>query len=1040
MFDKPHHRQNIFRMLVEQLANGSNTDLHPQLIGHQRSFVDRTQYLYGHQIFAKWQALIESAQREILIEIYKLEPAAETAKYIVDGLKNLQLKLQAAREKNRERFRPVKLIIIVNKRVRLANALLSSTTVNLEHINELFTDDFAIDPELIDPHLFHHTHDAFGSTHVKALCVDYYQASVTSANIDIKNNQLIRADVDSEDEDDDARLSGLVGRPLDRGHRADEFAVSASSVQVSRQGEFKKRQEHEDAYSSVMLDPSPHLQADAVDFERKRVSELDERQIVAMPELLQHQKKCLGWLDSAVVIYGTPAIAVRGHILKTLSKVTKLSDLKLCLQRNIFIIPDDISTAWAKKEDLIAAPIVIASNQASEFGSDQSAIIVNYLTVIALAKQKISIMTPNLNDSRLLHGLRLALIRGVKVEILLCYSHNDSRVKHLGGRNRDVIANLASCCPSAQLDVRWQVDGKNQRIEHGSADTVHDKELIVDDEVMVRGTANHDEQSTRNSSELNVTIFSPEIVAKWQAELFIPLFSRGERNDVWQAFLPPSKLARAMQWPKQQAIMEPEKHGLEQFQLCQIVSTDDVRINCWYFKSADPNARCIILFHGTNRTLISESSLMRMNYLANKNYHVVCFDWRNVGSSSPGPMNKIKFDDIAVMEFVQQTLKIPVNRIYLYGWSGGSGHAAMMMAKYPEVAGLILQCPYAKLVDVFPLGSKAADCDLDTEFFVSELVRRQPNKPILIMHSLGDKMIDFSHALRLVCVAGANCRFVIYDECGHGDMPRIHLLDQLSHLIENPPERLEVIAWQNTPKLQNLEALYYDALRYRIEIDYEFYSVIPNIYHLLEILKVKQQNFVLSAHKNKARALLAFIYKDGDGQITKLERAIVMGRIFQAFSAKNFRQTVTTLTPLAKILIEEDDLLLPRRKSMSAKLSESGEIIFKLIKSCIKFKVNNNEGFPNELKKLYGLFNVAIGCLKSQPPSEDRSLTLTWFQCVATHIAHTYNDDEKACADLLTCCRNSAIIGNYWCSIEIEQVLEKLDHNEVTKVKSNISQ
>jgi abhydrolase domain-containing protein 17 len=130
--------------------------------------------------------------------------------------------------------------------------------------------------------------------------------------------------------------------------------------------------------------------------------------------------------------------------------------------------------------------------------------------------------------------------------------------------------------------------------------------------------------------------------------------------------------------------------------------------------------------------------------LHRQGFSVFAYDYRGYGTSNgtPGEANAYQDADVAYTYLTQQ-LKIPADRIIIYGRSIGGGSATEIATRYP-VAGLILESTFTSAFRVilpFPI--------LPFDEFTNLDKLKQIHCPVLIMHGQADETIPIQHGRSL---------------------------------------------------------------------------------------------------------------------------------------------------------------------------------------------------------------------------------------------------------------------------------------------------
>ena len=174
------------------------------------------------------------------------------------------------------------------------------------------------------------------------------------------------------------------------------------------------------------------------------------------------------------------------------------------------------------------------------------------------------------------------------------------------------------------------------------------------------------------------------------------------------------------------------------------------------------SAYTILYIHGNAEDLGDIRPVLER--LHQHGFSVFAYDYRGYGTSNgtPGEANAYRDADVAYMYLTQQ-LKIPADRIIIYGRSIGGGSATELATRYP-VAGLILESTFTSAFRVilsFPI--------LPFDKFTNLDKLKQVHCPVLVMHGQADKVIPFQHGRSLYEAAPSPKLSLWIAAAGHND-------------------------------------------------------------------------------------------------------------------------------------------------------------------------------------------------------------------------------------------------------------------------------
>ncbi|MDY6804185.1 MAG: alpha/beta hydrolase [Cyanobacteriota bacterium] len=162
----------------------------------------------------------------------------------------------------------------------------------------------------------------------------------------------------------------------------------------------------------------------------------------------------------------------------------------------------------------------------------------------------------------------------------------------------------------------------------------------------------------------------------------------------------------------------------------------------------NPQARYTILYsHGNAEDL--GDILPRLRDLRDIGFAVFSYDYRGYGLSEGRPTVGGAYEDInAAYDYLRQELKVPAERIIVYGRSVGSGPSVDLASRMP-VAGLVVESGF---VSAFRVGIPVPLYPFDKFPNINKIDK--VDAPVLIMHGDADEVIPFSHAKQLFAEAG----------------------------------------------------------------------------------------------------------------------------------------------------------------------------------------------------------------------------------------------------------------------------------------------
>jgi fermentation-respiration switch protein FrsA (DUF1100 family) len=178
----------------------------------------------------------------------------------------------------------------------------------------------------------------------------------------------------------------------------------------------------------------------------------------------------------------------------------------------------------------------------------------------------------------------------------------------------------------------------------------------------------------------------------------------------------------------------------------------------------NPAATFTILYsHGNGSDLGTSRPVLET--LRSIGFSVFAYDYQGYGTSQGVATEQNTYADIdAAYAYLTTTLKIPSDRIILYGFSVGSGPSIDLATRQP-VAGLILEGAFTstfRVVTYFPI------LLLDRFRNIDKI--KSVQVPILVIHGTVDEVIPFHHGKSLYAAANQPKQFVEIAGAGHNNL------------------------------------------------------------------------------------------------------------------------------------------------------------------------------------------------------------------------------------------------------------------------------
>lgn len=185
------------------------------------------------------------------------------------------------------------------------------------------------------------------------------------------------------------------------------------------------------------------------------------------------------------------------------------------------------------------------------------------------------------------------------------------------------------------------------------------------------------------------------------------------------------------------------------------------KISALYLPNSQ-SAYTLLYIHGNAEDLGDIRPLL--DRLHSWGFSIFAYDYRGYGTSDGKPNESNAYQDAEVAyTYLTQTLKIPPQKIIVYGRSLGGGSAVELATRH-QVGGLILESTFTsafRVVAPFPL--------LPFDKFSNIDKLPKVSCPVLVMHGEADRTIPFTHGKALYDAAPQPKTFLWVANAGHDD-------------------------------------------------------------------------------------------------------------------------------------------------------------------------------------------------------------------------------------------------------------------------------
>lgn len=219
--------------------------------------------------------------------------------------------------------------------------------------------------------------------------------------------------------------------------------------------------------------------------------------------------------------------------------------------------------------------------------------------------------------------------------------------------------------------------------------------------------------------------------------------------------------------------------------IIKLKTADGTGISAVHYEA--PGSRYTVLYsHGTAEDLGHSMSVIEK--FQRMGISAFGYDYHGYGTSGGAPSEDALYQDIdAAYDYLTGELRIPPERIFLYGYSLGSGPSVDLAARRP-VGGLILEGAFIsalRLHTVYPV--------LPFDRFENLKKIGGVRAPVLVIHGGGDREVPILHGNMLFDAAREPKTSYFIDGAGHFDLIRAAGLTYntvVTSFIRNTPTTL----------------------------------------------------------------------------------------------------------------------------------------------------------------------------------------------------------------------------------------------------------
>jgi fermentation-respiration switch protein FrsA (DUF1100 family) len=222
-------------------------------------------------------------------------------------------------------------------------------------------------------------------------------------------------------------------------------------------------------------------------------------------------------------------------------------------------------------------------------------------------------------------------------------------------------------------------------------------------------------------------------------------------------FLFQDRLVHVPNLPSRELTATPADIGLD-YQSVFFTTEDGVKLHGW-FLPVQQSRKTLLFFHGNAGNISHRlTSLAVFNDL---DLNILIFDYRGYGSSAGKPSEQGLYRDAqAALDYLQKNRGISLQETIFFGRSLGGAVATWLAARHPPQA-VIIESSFTSIPDLaaelYPFIPVRLLTRLryDTRSHLKAFCR-----PILIIHSVNDEIVPFTHGQRLFQTAQGAKQFL----------------------------------------------------------------------------------------------------------------------------------------------------------------------------------------------------------------------------------------------------------------------------------------
>ncbi len=201
-----------------------------------------------------------------------------------------------------------------------------------------------------------------------------------------------------------------------------------------------------------------------------------------------------------------------------------------------------------------------------------------------------------------------------------------------------------------------------------------------------------------------------------------------------------------------------------------LVDAGDAKLACSFHPSL-PGAVTVVHFHGNGEIAADWLDVLPRRF-SQIGMGVLLAEYRGYGGSTGQPLLGKMLDDVVP---VMRAAGVPSSRIIVFGRSVGSIFALEAVARFPDVAALVLESAIASPHERLLMRLEPSELGVTPEAFAAACTARLDHEkkmrgyrgPSLVMHCMDDTLVPVDNAKRLASWAEGRAMLRLFERGDH---------------------------------------------------------------------------------------------------------------------------------------------------------------------------------------------------------------------------------------------------------------------------------